>query len=636
MKARVAYAALFTVLLPALLMAWAIRLDAVLTLPAYGSVTTGAVVALAGAALMAVATRDLWVHGGGLPASPFPPQRIVTRGVYAITAHPIYLGAVLAAVGVSLATRSASGLWIVSPALALSTIAFVAGFEQDFTQRRFGIMPAPLLRLPGGTEAPPSAFERAAVYVNVLLPWLVLYEGIEYLGVPFDARSAYFEWDGSLPVIPWTEALYAATYPFVALAPLVPARSLDLRRFAVGGMLATAIIVPFYLLVPLVAEAKPVPGEGMWQTLMALERQHDQPVTAFPSFHVVWAFLAAILYAARWPRLRWFWWIFAAAQAASCVTTGMHAAADIVAGLAVCVLVVHREAIWRRMCDAAERLANSWWETTIGPVRLMAHGVYAGVGAAVGIVVAGSLAGSENVAGLVAMTLAAVLGAALWAQFVEGSPQLLRPYGYFGSVFMVIAVTIAASLLGADPWLLFVSFGIGSCFTCAFGRMRCLVQGCCHGREASLVQGIRYRHPLSRVVRMSSLVGVPVYPTPLYSMIWMVFVGAVLIRLWLIAAPLQFIAGTYFVLVGLGRFVEEHFRGEPQTAVIAGLRLYQWLTIAFLVGGAVTMTLGPDAAPAVPPFNPLLLAIAALVGVICYAAYGVDFPASSRRFSRLR
>jgi len=369
---------------------------------------------------------------------------------------------------------------------------------------------------------------------------------------------------------------------------------------------------------------------------MALERQHDQPVTAFPSFHVVWAWLAAVLYVSRWPRLRWFWWMFFAAQAASCVTTGMHAAADVIAGLGVLALVVHREAIWRRMCDWAERLANSWWEITIGPVRLMAHGVYAGVGATVGIIVAGTLAGGENVVMLVAMTLAAVFGAALWAQLVEGSPQLLRPYGYFGSVFMVIGVAIVASFFGADPWLLFVSFGIGSCFTYAFGRVRCLVQGCCHGREASLFLGIRYRHPLSRVVRLSTLGGVPVHPTPLYSMIWMVFVGLILVRLWAVAAPLQFIAGTYFVLVGLGRFVEEHFRGEPQTSVIAGLRLYQWLTIAFVIGGAVLMTLGPAAAPTVPPFDPQLLPIAALVGAICYVAYGMDFPASSRRFSRLR
>lgn len=636
MIARLAYAGLFTVVLPALLVAWAAALDSVLALPAYGSVASGAAVGLAGLVLMAVAARNLWVHGGGLPASPFPPQRIVTVGAYAITAHPIYLGAVLVAAGISLATRSASGLWIVTPVLALSAVAFVVGFEQDFTRRRFGTMPAPRLRLPADSGTPPSAFERAAVYVKVFLPWVVLFEAIEYLGVPPDARSAYFGWDRALPVIPWTEALYASTYPFVLLAPLVAACSRDLRRFAIGGLAATALIIPLYLLVPLVAEAKPVPGGGFWQALMALERDHDQPVTAFPSFHVLWACLAAILYSSRWPRLRGFWWLFAGAQATSCVTTGMHAAADVLAGFGACALVVNRAAIWRRLCDGAERLANSWRETTIGPVRLMAHGVYAGIGAAVGIVVAGTLAGSENVPGLAAMVLAAVLGAALWAQFVEGSPQLLRPYGYFGSVFMVIAVMIAVGLLGGDPWLDFVSFGIGSCFTYAFGRMRCLVQGCCHGRESSLFDGIRYRHPLSRVVRMSSLGGVPLYPTPLYSMLWMVFVGVVLIRLWSIAASLQFIAGTYFVLVGLGRFVEEHFRGEPQTAVIAGLRLYQWLTIVFVLGGGVAMTLGPTPAPAVGSFDPQLLPIAALAGVLCYAAYGVDFPASSRMFSRLR
>jgi len=636
MIARLAYTALFSALLPALLVAWAIRLDTVLALPVYGSIETGATVVLAGLALMVAATRDLWVHGGGLPASPFPPERFVTRGVYGIIAHPIYLGAILVAVGVSLATRSASGLWIVSPVLALSAIAWVVGFERDFTRRRFGILPEPLLRLPGEMDVPPSACGRAAVYVQVFLPWLILFEAIEYLGVPADARSMYFEWDASLPVIPWTEAIYAATYPFVVLVPLVATRSRDLRRFALGGIVATAIIIPLYLLLPLVAEAKPVPGEGIWQMLMELERQHDQPVTAFPSFHVVWACLAARFYASRWPRLRWFWWVFAAAQAISCVTTGMHAAADVIAGLGAYVLVVRIEATWRQLRDGAERLANSWQEVTIGPVRLMSHGIYAGVGAAVGLIVAVALAGSQNIVWLVSMTLAAALGGALWAQLVEGSPQLLRPYGYFGSVVLVIVVAIGARLIGADAWLLFVSFGVGSCFTHAIGRMRCLVQGCCHGREASLFLGIRYQHPLSRPVRLSALGGVPLHPTPLYSMMWMILVGLVLIRLWAIAAPLPFIAGAYFVLVGLGRFVEEHFRGEPQTRVIAGLRLYQWLAIAFVIGGAVLTILGPAPAPAVPPFELHVLPIAVVVGVICYLAYGVDFPGSSRRFSRLR
>ena len=137
-------------------------------------------------------------------------------------------------------------------------------------------------------------------------------------------------------------------------------------------------------------------------------------------------------------------------------------------------------------------------------------------------------------------------------------------------------------------------------------------------------------------MRLSALGGLPVHPTPVYSMIWMVLVGVVLLRLWALAAPLQFIAGTYFILVGLGRFVEEHFRGEPQTSVIAGLRLYQWSAIAFVVGGAVLTTLRPTAAPPATAFDPRILPIALVVGAIVYVAYGADLPASSRRFSRLR
>jgi protein-S-isoprenylcysteine O-methyltransferase Ste14 len=636
-SARLAYAALFCLALPVLLAAWALRLDAVLDLPAYGSAAWGGAVAALGLALMAAATRDLWVHGQGLPASPFPPRQLVTRGIYGLIAHPVYAGAVLVSLGASLAARSAAGLWIVTPVLALSVLAFVAGFERDSTLRRYGALPAPLLSLPARSDARPSAFDRASVYALVFLPWLVVYLGIEHLGVPPDAISTWMAWDRALPVIPWTEALYAATYLFVGLAPLAAYRKDELRRFALGGLWASALLFPLYLLLPLVAEAKAVPGDGFWQEVMRWERQLDQPVTAFPAFHVVWACLAAGLYASRWPRLRWLWWSCAAALAASCVTTGMHAAVDVVAGFAAYALVAHREAVWRRACDGAERLANSWGEKTLGPVRLMSHGIYAGLGAAAGLTVAVALAGSGNLGWLLAMTLAGAAGAALWAQLVEGSPQLLRPYGYFGAVILAIATAIVAGLAGADGWLLLAALATGACFAHGIGRMRCLVQGCCHGREAPAALGIRYEHPLSRVVRLAGLGGVPLHPTPLYSMVWTLVVGWVLVRLWMLEAPLQLIAGLYLLLAGLGRFVEEHFRGEPQTRAVAGLRLYQWLAVAFVIGGVAVTALGPSPAPPLPPFDSgITLTAAVIVGALYYLAYGADLPRSNRRFSRLR
>jgi len=77
-------------------------------------------------------------------------------------------------------------------------------------------------------------------------------------------------------------------------------------------------------LVPLVAAAKPVPGDGFWPSIMRWERAGDSPLTAFPAFHIVWTCIAVRMYVARWRRPRSAWYVVVAAVAASCVTTGMH------------------------------------------------------------------------------------------------------------------------------------------------------------------------------------------------------------------------------------------------------------------------------------------------------------------------
>jgi protein-S-isoprenylcysteine O-methyltransferase Ste14 len=630
--AKVGYAMLFMIALPTGLVYWAVRLDRWLPLPVYGHTVLGSLLAVAGAVLVGTGMRDLWVYGGGLPASPFPPERLVTRGVYRFISDPIYVAAVLVAFGVSLATRSPGGLWIVSPTLAMAAAAFVVGFERETTLRRFGSIATPLLRLPGTGIERPAAPDRVSVYLLVFLPWLVLYQAVELLGVPPDAVPAYFSWETRLPVLPWTEAIYAGTYIFVLAAPLAANRLSDLRTFALNGLWATAIIIPFYLLVPVIAHARPIPGDGFWQSMMRLERAFDQAVTALPAFHVVWACFAAQLWATVWPRLRLLSWTIAAAIGVSCVTTGMHAIADVAAGFLAYAVVARRHVLWRRLCDGAEWIANAWGELSRGPVRLLSHGIFAALGAMVGVFVAVHLAGHDSAGWILGITVAAVAGAGVWAQVVEGSPQLLRPYGYFGSVVGAVFASIAA---GADGWRLFTAFGVGSAFAQAIGRMRCLTQGCCHGREAPASIGIRYTHPRSRVVRLAALHGKSLHPTPLYSAVWILLVGAVLLRLWALAAPLSFIAGCYFILTGLGRFVEEHYRGEPQTAVVGGLRFYQWLAIAFVVGGAALTSLEAVPAPTRQALDgadvPMLLA----VGVITYVAYGVDFPRSTRRFSRL-
>ncbi len=166
--------------------------------------------------------------------------------------------------------------------------------------------------------------------------------------------------------------------------------------------------------------------------------------------------------------------------------------------------------------------------------------------------------------------------------------------------------------------------------------MRCLVQGCCHGRPAAAWLGIRYTVPISRVCKLANLGGVPVHPTPLYSLLGNAVILGLLVRLWFAGADFAFIAGTYLILSTCARFMEEGYRGEPQTRHLAGLPIYQWLAIGCLLAGIALTTL-PSSAPAVGSDGWSLapLAYAAPIGLLVWFFMGVDFPESHRRLSRL-
>ena len=231
---------------------------------------------------------------------------------------------------------------------------------------------------------------------------------------------------------------------------------------------------------------------------------------------------------------------------------------------------------------------------------------------------------------IVAITAAAgLIGAGMWAQWVEGSPRLLRPFGFYGGLFSVMA----ASCLAPDPWLLMAAYSVAGPWLQALGRLRCLVQGCCHGAPADWRIGIRDVHPQSRVCR-AGLKDVPVHPTPLYSILCNMVTALVVTRLWRVGAPVTAIGGVFLMLNGLGRFVEEAYRGEPQTRIWAGLRLYQWIAIAIVIAGAAIMTLPGAPAPAAR-FTWAAVAVAAAFGVAAALALGFDAPESERRFARL-
>ncbi|MCC7423184.1 MAG: prolipoprotein diacylglyceryl transferase [Planctomycetaceae bacterium] len=637
MIGRIAYGMLFCVFIPLALAFWAVRLDLITRLPKVHSVSVGVVLTAAGLSLMSAGMLALWRHGGGLPMNAFPPPRRVTCGVYRWLAHPIYTGFCVAVCGVAVLVGSSAGFWIITPLAIFGCTAIVLGYEQEDLRQRLGEAERrPLLSLPAATESPPSFAEVLAVEIVVFVPWLILYESIGHLPVHGPVET-YLASEREWPVKSWTVLVYTAAYPFVVISPWCATSCRGLRRFATAGIAGTMVGMLLFVVLPFVATPR---FDGSDSSVFSrwIEMELADGVggrNAFPSFHVFWSLLAAWLIARRG---RW-WalagWIFAVAISVSCVTTGMHSMADVFAGGVLFLGVSRWDVLQRKALALAERVANSWKEWRIGPLRVINHGIYAGLAATVGMLVASSLVGNADVASLALLAVSSLIGAALWGQYFVGSKTLLRPFGYFGSIAGAAVVAVLCLILGQPIWLTVGAAAVAAPWVQAIGRLRCLVQGCCHGAPTRGSVGLRYNHPRSRVLTIAGLGQVPIHPTPLYSIAGNVVIGLFLHRLWSVGAIPTLIAGFYLVLSGLARFIEESLRGEPQTPIVRGLRLYQWFAIGSIVIGVAMTWVDSTTTAAGISLDPGRIGLAAAIGMIHFIAMGVDLPESNRRFSRL-
>jgi len=108
-----------------------------------------------------------------------------------------------------------------------------------------------------------------------------------------------------------------------------------------------------------------------------------------------------------------------------------------------------------------------------------------------------------------------------------------------------------------------------------------------------------------------------------------------LFSLWYNNFSSPFIFGLYLILTGIGRFVEEAYRGEVQTPIIKGLRLYQWTAIISVLIGIIMTVIHIDVVVVSSDVGWETIMSAMIGGLFTAFAMGVDFPYSNKRFSRL-
>jgi hypothetical protein len=209
-------------------------------------------------------------------------------------------------------------------------------------------------------DAIPGGRERLASCGAAFTPWLLVYFGVQVLGPPARPWFAELPLERSWPVLEWTESLYVSGYLITPLGPLLAPTRAALRRFVATGLLATLVVGALWLLIPVVAVPRPFVPETFWGRMLAAERAWSAHVAAFPSFHVLWALIAADALAPRsrpWALGAWAW---AGLVTVSCATTGQHAVLDLAAALLLFVPL-------RR---AGNALARSWGSARVLSPRL--------------------------------------------------------------------------------------------------------------------------------------------------------------------------------------------------------------------------------------------------------------------------
>jgi protein-S-isoprenylcysteine O-methyltransferase Ste14 len=611
------YGAFFVFLVPAILWMWAMFTVEVIHLPVIESKIGGSILMIAGGSLMLWAMFALMHYGRGLPMNAYPPPVFVTQGPYRLFRHPIYWGFGSLMTGYFLYVGSASGIWMVSPLTVCGMVALVLGYESIELKKRFPYQSIrTVLDYPGNRTDSADFRDRLTSLI-----WVFSYLIISNFMIEKLHGSVSPAFGEPLHILPGFGNPNSSFLSMVLLVifPFILKKKNTLREWEVTCFISLSFSAFIAFLYPGIG-AQYMPPQGLvllsvpiFMILIPLRLVFRQSRT-----------LALIITVAAI--------ILMLIQLIHSRSAILHLATSIL----IFILSAFYLQIWIFLKNRAEKIANSWKEWVFGKVRVINHGFYVGFAAFGGILLAGVLAGKEYAFVLLVFTFIVTMCSALWAQVIEGSAKLKRPFGYYGGIVGILFGSLIVWWMGYNAWVVIGVASVTMPWIQAIGRLRCLVNGCCHGRKIdNPTIGIRYFHPRSRVCNISGMKGELVHPTQLYSILWLFWLGIFLITLWIKGSSIPLIFGLYLILTSLGRFVEEAYRGEVQTPLVKGLHLYQWTAIISLVMGIVMTAIPAEPVMVHAGFNRETVIAAFMGGLFIFFAMGVDFPYSNARFSRL-
>jgi phosphatidylglycerol:prolipoprotein diacylglycerol transferase len=160
---------------------------------------------------------------------------------------------------------------------------------------------------------------------------------------------------------------------------------------------------------------------------------------------------------------------------------------------------------------------------------------------------------------------------------------------FFGGPLAVIPFLIWYTLSRRMPlWTILDLLTPGLVIAHAFGRIGCLMAGCCYGKPTGSSFGIRLDSSLVE----PALRGIPLHPTQLYEAFGL---GLLFLGLFFKSRKKSFegqIAASYLLIYPFFRIFIEFFRGDTIRGFIVGsLSTSQFLSIFIVLAGVVTWIL---------------------------------------------
>ena len=240
----------------------------------------------------------------------------------------------------------------------------------------------------------------------------------------------------------------------------------------------------------------------------------------------------------------------------------------------------------------------------LGPLTIHWYGVMIALAFLAGLWTATRRARRENISAerIADVTLWLMVGAIAGARFVyvttywrdEFADQPFREvfmiqHGglvfYGGFIGAAIAAFIYIRWKKMPLWKTLDVLAPSVAFGSVFGRIGCLLNGCCYGRHTDLPWGLTFTNPQAHELS-GTPVGVPLHPTEIYDAL--LNFGLYLFLAWLFRRK-KFdgqIFATYLLCYAVTRSFVEYFRGDyTKLHYHLGLTPAQWISVPIFVAG---------------------------------------------------